>query len=86
MEVEYSRPFIKAYKKAPLYIQEAFDNRLKLFLSNSHHPFLRNHPLTGDLQGRRSFNVTGDWRTIFKETENGILLIGIGTHSQLYRT
>lgn len=85
MEVDYPRQFIKEFKKCSLKIQYAFRDRLALFLSNSFHDLLHNHPLSGRLKGRRSINITGDWRAIFEETENGVTFVDIGTHSQLYK-
>ena len=32
------------------------------FDENPFHPILHNHPLTGSLQGFRSFSITGDFR------------------------
>ena len=51
---------------------------------------LNNHALTGKFQGRRSINITGDWRAIFSirvnfESESEYYFELVGTHSQLYR-
>lgn len=40
--------------------------------------------LTGDLQGRRSFSVTGDIRVIYVELNEKIILLDIGAHNQAY--
>lgn len=87
MQIEYSRYFIKTIKKAPSKVQEAFRDKLVKFIDNRHDQILHNHALAGKLMGCRSINITGDWRAIFEEYENGdvIFFVMIGTHSQLYK-
>lgn len=86
MQVEYSRRFVKELTKAPLKIQIAFRDRLTLFIDNKFNLLLNNHSLTGEMKSCRSINVTGDWRAIYEELENGdvIFFVMLGTHSQLY--
>lgn len=87
MRIEYSRYFIKTIKKAPSIVQEAFRNKLVKFIENRHDQILNSHVLSGKLKGCRSINITGDWRAIFEEYENGdvVFFVMIGTHSQLYK-
>lgn len=86
MRPDYSNAFRKRYKKLPFSIQLRFEDRLQIFKSDKFHPLLNNHALTGGWQGHRSINITGDWRAIFREFENGELIYFdiIGTHSELY--
>ncbi len=86
MQIEYSKKFIKEFKKCPSHIKTNFKTRLNVFIDNQHHPILNNHSLMGELRGYRSINVTGDWRAIFREIdgEKIIYFVAIGTHSQLY--
>lgn len=65
--VEYSKQFRKQLKKAPIEIKEAFLRRRELFSADSLNPLLNNHALTGEHLGKRSINVTGDWRAIYSE-------------------
>jgi len=85
--VEYSKRFVKDFKKAPVKIKIAFRNRLELFLVDKYHPILNNHSLVGKYKDYRSINVTGDWRAMFREFEGGkvIFFDTIETHSQLYK-
>lgn len=90
MQVEFARKFKKQHQKSDKKIKAAFDTRLELFLKNSHHPALNNHALTGNYEGYRSINITGDWRAIFSQhldQEENIVIIFelLGTHSQLYK-
>jgi addiction module RelE/StbE family toxin len=86
VQTEYSKKFIKEFKKCPAGIREDFKLRLKIFIDNQYHPLLNNHPLQGKLKGCRSINITGDWRAIFEEIDEGQIVhfVAIGTHSQLY--
>ncbi len=86
MKITFHKNFRKQYKKAPSEIQNVIDKRLVLFQSNPIHPLLRNHALTGQYQGCRSINITGDWRAIYQESETSIIIfLTIGTHSKLYK-
>lgn len=86
MQIEYSKKFIKEFKKCPVNIKTNFKTRLEIFIKNQYHSILNNHPLTGKLKNYRSLNITGDWRAIFEELNKGqiIYFVAIGTHGQLY--
>jgi len=45
---------------------------------------LDNHSLQGTWLGHRSINVTGDFRAIFKETQDAAIFVDIDTHHNLY--
>lgn len=88
--INYSKIFHKQLKKAPLEIKIAFRERLALFLQNPRHSLLNNHLLSGSFSGKRSINITGDWRAIYceyKTDDEGIVVVFylLGTHSQLYK-
>lgn len=87
MRAIFDRKFKKSLNKAPANIQQAFHNRLDLFLNNPFHPLLHNHTLKGLYQEYRSINISGDWRAIYTEIDDGTIayFIQIGTHSQLYK-
>ena len=73
-------------QKAPKSIQDAFCERLTLFLTTPFDAKLNNHLLKGKFLGYRSINITGDWRAIFcHDKKNNMLeFVLIGTHSELY--
>lgn len=87
VKVDFTNKFDKQIIKAPLKIKKALRERLELFKDNPFYPLLKNHLLTGDYKGYRSINITGDWRAIYSEHEEGKLIIfeSLGTHSQLYK-
>jgi len=86
MQIEYSKKFIKEFKKCPSTIKIAFKDKLKTFIKDQFNPILNNHSLTGKLKKYKSINVNGDWRVIFQEIKEKdvVYFIAIGTHSQLY--
>jgi addiction module RelE/StbE family toxin len=86
MQIEYSKKFIKEFKKCPPKIKTVFKNKLKTFIKDRFDSTLNNHALSGKLKGYRSINISGDWRAIFQEVkENDVVyFVVIGTHSKLY--
>ena len=86
MHIVTTKKFDKQFRRQPKKIQQAFAKRVTLLMQNRHARELNTHRLTGNLRGVFSFNVTGDVRVIFDEqqTENVLVLIAIGTHSELY--
>jgi addiction module RelE/StbE family toxin len=85
MIIRYLPKFKKQYKKLPLKIQSQFDDRLRLFITDRTAPSLRVHPLKGKFQGYWSMNVNGDWRAIYLERGEEIIVFAlIGTHSEFY--
>ncbi|MBI3380176.1 type II toxin-antitoxin system mRNA interferase toxin, RelE/StbE family [Candidatus Gottesmanbacteria bacterium] len=83
--IDYSHRFDKQLRKAPLEIKIALRNKLSLFFQNPFHPLLNNHALVGKFANFRSINITGDWRAIYKETDDIVVFTLFGTHSQLYK-
>jgi addiction module RelE/StbE family toxin len=86
MHFEYSKTFKKQFDKIPPKIKTQFYERLKIFSENKNTPILDNHSLSGPYYNHRSINITGDYRLIYEEVEDGevIPLKAIGTHSRLY--
>ncbi|MFA6513830.1 MAG: type II toxin-antitoxin system mRNA interferase toxin, RelE/StbE family [Patescibacteria group bacterium] len=86
MQIEYSKKFIKEFKKCPVNVKINFKSRLEIFINYQYNSMLNNHPLIGELRNYRSININGDWRAIFEEIDGGqiIYFVAIGTHSQLY--
>ncbi|MFH1192085.1 MAG: type II toxin-antitoxin system mRNA interferase toxin, RelE/StbE family [bacterium] len=86
MQIEYSKKFIKEFKKCPAKIKITFKDRLEIFISNKYEPILNNHGLSGKLKDYRSININSDWRAIFREIaeETMVYFEAIGTHSKLY--
>ncbi|OGM23349.1 hypothetical protein A2961_01745 [Candidatus Woesebacteria bacterium RIFCSPLOWO2_01_FULL_39_21] len=85
--IDFSKRFEKDLKKAPMKIQTAFRSRLEIFLTDKFNPILNNHSLLGRYEGYRSINISGDWRAIFRELDDGEIIYFdlLGTHSKLYK-
>ncbi|MFA5020791.1 MAG: type II toxin-antitoxin system mRNA interferase toxin, RelE/StbE family [Patescibacteria group bacterium] len=84
MEIRFAKQFKKHYQKSPPAIRQAFDGRLELFMADPNNFSLKNHPLKGDLFGKFTINVTGDWRAVYTVADGVIIFVALGTHSQLY--
>lgn len=87
MQVVRHPQFEKRLMRLSPKMRDAFANRLELFLANPRHALLNDHALSGERDGFRSINITGDWRLIYKPIGEGtILLTEIDTHHNLYGT
>ncbi len=87
MNIVYHQRFLKSYRKRikPYPSKDSrYEQRLKLFLETPHHPILKDHALVGDLQGYRSFSITGDIRVVYKRENETIYFYDIGAHNQVY--
>lgn len=87
MKVNYHKNFVKSYEKRILHnasLDRKFKERLKLFIEDSQTSILKDHALKGAKIKYRAFSITGDVRVIYEKVNNGILLLDIGTHNQVY--
>ncbi|MBU0619815.1 MAG: type II toxin-antitoxin system mRNA interferase toxin, RelE/StbE family [Patescibacteria group bacterium] len=79
--IEYSRKFVKKFKKLPQHIVKIAIEKEKLFKNNPLHPSLRLHALHGNLQGSWSISLTSNYRIIFKQmNDDNIVFASIGKH------
>jgi len=87
MQIDFHRGYLKAYDKLPQKIQIQAERRIAQFIQNRKEAQLRDHALTGNLIGKRSFSVTGNYRIIYQEIEEEVvfLFIDIGTHAKVYK-
>lgn len=80
----FSDAFKKQYKKLPQEIQNAFKEKLNLFLADSLHPSLRIKKIQG-VQNRWEGSVTMKYRFTFHYDEKTVVFRTIGTHDILIR-
>jgi len=85
MRIELHRDFKKSYARLPAKLQDKFNERLKIFMTDSFAPELNNHGLHGKYAGCRSINVTGDYRAVYEVRENRVRFLDIDTHNNLYK-
>lgn len=88
MKVEFTKNFIKHYKKRFSHLpkfQKSFEQRTRSFAKDTLDPVLKDHQLMGTKKNYRAFSITGDARVIYYIKEETAYFIDIGTHNQVYR-
>ncbi len=87
MKIEFSSPYRKAFKKLisknPDIVFIVF-NKLLVLSENINHPSLKLHKLKGELKDFYAISIESNLRLILKLNDDGILLINIGTHDEVY--
>jgi mRNA interferase RelE/StbE len=81
---QFSKRFKKEYLSLPKEIQQAFDDKLQLFLHDMSHPSLRVKRIQGT-KDRWEASVTKKYRFTFQYLDKRILFRAIGTHDILNR-
>lgn len=88
MNVVYTARFRKHFRKRirelPA-LHKKFEDRMTRFKENPRDSLLRDHALSGNLKGYRSFSITGDIRVIYFIRDETIHFVDIGSHAQMYR-
>jgi addiction module RelE/StbE family toxin len=85
--IEPSRSFVKSYTKRisnDKKLCQQYEARIAMFMAGKRGTPLNDHALSGNLQGRRAFSISGDIRIIYVEFEDRIIFLDIGTHNQIY--
>lgn len=89
MKIKFHRIFVKHFDKRIKPKQNLLQQyiiRYQLFINDRKNSLLSDHRLTGDLEGKRAFNITGDIRVIYRQTDDKeIEFLDIGSHSQVYK-
>ena len=81
---QFSRRFRKGYRGLPKEIQEAFDQKLPLFLKDMAHPSLRVKRIQGT-KDRWEASITMKYRFTFELSQGVLIFRGIGTHDILFK-
>ena len=88
MIIKYTDEFLLTLKHCNVRIRKAFKQRLIIFIHNPNDSQLRNHLLRNEYVGKRSIDITADWRAIFEMIEISdeviIYFTALGTHKNLY--
>jgi len=84
MFIKFHKNFKKSLLKQPRKIQIKFKESYRIFENDQFHYSLNNHALKGKFKGMRSINITGDVRVHYQELTDGIIILDIGSHSDLY--
>ena len=85
MNIISHRTFDKDYRRRTAKESQWFRERTVLFIENQFDSLLDNHALTGEWEGYRSINISGNLRAIFKPLEeDAVIFVRFGTHAELY--
>lgn len=87
MNVHFTKSFKKAYSKrirSNKNLEKKFEERYDLFVENPQNLLLKDHSLSGKLEGQRAFSVTGDIRVVYYAYQETAYFMDIGTHNQVY--
>lgn len=86
MKIRYHKKFEKRFGKLSPSLRNKTLAAIEKFAHNPIDATLKNHKLTGKLEGKRAFSVTGDYRVVFQEHQDYVLVImlDVGTHAQVY--
>lgn len=88
MNVQFSKEFLRTYKKVDVRIQNSIDKEINLFKKNPMDSSLNSHELQREYAGLRSIDITADYRAIYEEVTEGeetfAFFIIFGTHNELY--
>ncbi|MGR3221074.1 MAG: type II toxin-antitoxin system RelE/ParE family toxin, partial [Candidatus Anammoxibacter sp.] len=76
---------LKKWKRKHSDLIVNFQDKLTQFTDNPFQASLKTHSLSGKLNGYWAFNITYEYRLVFKFiSDNKALLIDIGTHDEVY--
>lgn len=85
MKIERSKRFVKHYRRLAPHQRLKVDRALVLLVNNPWDKALRRHNLSGELAGCFSVDAAFDLRIVIVDLgEELLLLLAVGTHSQLY--
>jgi addiction module RelE/StbE family toxin len=82
---KYLKKLVKLLRKNPS-LQDRYFKTIKLLTDNPHHPSLRLHKLQGELKDYYSASISMKYRIVLDLiiTDKEIILIDIGSHSEVY--
>ena len=80
---KYKKSHRKVVKKNP-HLQSKIKKQLQILLGDPRHPSLSLHKLEGKLYTSWSIKIQKNVRLTFTYIKDGILLIDIGTHDEVY--
>lgn len=86
--IDFSRQFEKHYAKRirpNKSLQRAYAERYILFAAGERGYPLNDHLLTKSMAGKRAFSVSANIRVVYKETDEAIIFIDVGSHNQVYK-
>jgi mRNA interferase RelE/StbE len=82
VELVFTKPFIKDYRKLPKDVQSNVDRKLAFLLQDPRHPSLRVKKVRG-YDDVWEGSVTMNYRFLFRYAEDKYVLLRVGTHNEL---
>ncbi|MDO9529019.1 MAG: hypothetical protein Q7J27_07665 [Syntrophales bacterium] len=82
MKLNFTKNFIRDYRRLPMEIQETVDKQLELLLSNPKHPSL-NIKKMKDPRNIWEGRITASYRFTFQIIKGSYILRKVGTHDIL---
>lgn len=82
MELVFTRPFTRDYKKLPQHIQRNVDRKLELLLQDMRYPSLRAKKVKG-YEDVWEGSITTNYRFFFRVERGKYVLLRVGTHDEL---
>jgi len=77
---------LEKLKKKDSDFNRKIQKQLQLFTTNSTHPSLRLHKLSGNLKGFQSISITKSFRMVYLVKQDGMAyFVDFGTHDEVYR-
>lgn len=84
MKFELSSKFLRNLRKLPREIIDLTKERLELFYVDPWQGTLKTHKLQGDRKDHWSFSINYEYRVIFRQQDEEILLVDVGLHDDVY--
>jgi addiction module RelE/StbE family toxin len=82
IEIEYTKYFLRAYKKFNPHLKEEVKDAIEKFKNPDNHSKLKVHKLNGQFSDKYSFSVNYSYRIIFEYLKNNTVavLLTVGDH------
>jgi len=84
MKIVITESFKKDFKRLPKHVQKAFENKIRLFIEDSHHPSLRIKKMQGH-SNRWEASITMFYRFTFKIHADHYIFRRIGPHDDVLK-
>ncbi len=87
MKIYLSSSYVSSFRKLTknnLPLKLKIKSKISLFKEYPRHPGLKLHKLEGGLHDKWSFSVTGEIRILLMYEADGVMLVKIGKHKDVY--
>ncbi|MCD6434994.1 MAG: type II toxin-antitoxin system mRNA interferase toxin, RelE/StbE family [Clostridiales bacterium] len=87
MKIIYHKIFLKSFKKLSSKNKEIVKKTIGVFSKDPFDKKLKNHALKGRMQGKRAISIKGDFRIIFVEQDEYliVMILNLEKHNRVYK-